>query len=176
MFSSESTCLALFTYDLERRRNDCDQQRYKPERQNEDPAGKEQRAYEVIAICNGIKQVGVRVRRHNDKDQLQRLQDVVEALCAAVRICTLYAQRSFRAKESFVRPCWHSRSWDIRLGVNARDVFEMTTAELFFVREVTLALRIDPDTMPSEARFKALNTNDGKQKPEEADQEGNVHK
>jgi hypothetical protein len=48
---------------------------------------------------------------------------------------------------------------------------KISSAELFTLGVVGLALGVNPDTRPSETRLEALDSHDGEEEPEEADKE-----
>ena len=97
LFSGERTRLTLLANDLERGGDDGDQQGYEPQTQNKDPNNEEKRADQVIGIGHGVEQIRPGVRGHDNKNQLERLENVVEAFCVAKRINILDAERTLWA-------------------------------------------------------------------------------
>lgn len=90
--ASEGTGFAFFADDLERRGNDGNQQGDEPQTQDEDSDDEENGADEVVGVGDCVEQVGPRVGRHDDEDELERLENVVEALCIVEGIRALDAE------------------------------------------------------------------------------------
>ncbi len=111
-----------------------------------------------------IKQFGKRVRAHDDKDQLQGMQDIIEADGAIVGVFILHAEGISRTKISLMLPVAKAAIGAIERFLCARDVVELATTKLKSVGVVVPdAFRVNPDARTPETGLEALNADDGEQ-------------
>lgn len=98
------------------------------------------------------------------------MKDVIKANRAIVWVVLLNADGIPRTKEALVIIVAEAAICIIKGLLFARNVVQLAAAELQRVGEVWLyAFWIYPDAFPTETCFEALQSNNGKQKPEEAD-------
>ena len=123
-----------------------------------------------------VKQVGKGIRAHDDKNQLQRMQDIIETDSALVGVEVLDAHRVPWTEVTLVLPgARTSVGTDKRLG-GTGDVVQMSAAELKRIGEIVAdTFRVGPDAVPPKTRLEALNADDGEEEPEEADQKGDMN-
>ena len=85
----EGASLLLLADDLERRSDDGNQQVGHPEHHDHDAGAEEQGRRQHVRVHRVVHQIAESVGRHDDEDQLERVQDVVEVERAVVRVVLL---------------------------------------------------------------------------------------
>lgn len=86
---SESTGFALFSDDLERRCDDSNEQVGEPKHHDHNASAKEKCRVGVVGTHGVIHEVRECICAHDDKDELKRVENVVEIDRSAKRIALL---------------------------------------------------------------------------------------
>ncbi|OLL24055.1 hypothetical protein NEOLI_005238 [Neolecta irregularis DAH-3] len=128
----------------------------------------------VVRVDSVVHEVCKGIEAHDDGDEFEGVPDVVEADRIVVGVLVLYAEEAWGAEVAFwgVRG---GRAIEVEKGQREASGGEVAAAELEGLGVVLLCgIWGDPDAVAAEGRLEALDADDGKEEPEEGDEEGDV--